>query len=107
MEKYYKAVENKICKMCIDADDGGNCVLTEEEKCAVKLFLPQIVEIVHTTNSDNLDDHFKKLKADVCTDCEARDDKGKCYLREDANCALDRYFTVIVETIKKVDSGKI
>ncbi|MBU1100454.1 MAG: hypothetical protein KKA84_08635 [Bacteroidetes bacterium] len=107
MEKYYKAVENKICKMCIDADNEGDCVLTEEEHCAVKMYLPQIVEIVHKTNNDNLDEHLKKLRAEVCADCNARDAKGKCHLREDSNCALDRYFTVIVETIKKVDSGKI
>ena len=107
MQKYIKAVENNICKMCIDSDDNGNCVLTDEEKCAVQLYLPEIVNIVHEINSDNYDMIHKRLKQVVCASCQSRDAEGNCYLRENANCALDRYFNVIVETIKKVDSGKI
>ena len=107
MEKYYKAVENKICKMCIDAKDDGTCTLTEEEKCAVKIFLPEIIKLVHESNSDNFDHLYKKLKDEVCIDCKARNEEGFCYLKDDSNCSLDRYFTTIVETIKNVDSGKI
>jgi hypothetical protein len=107
MQKYIKAVENNICKMCIDSDDDGNCLLTEEENCAVQSYLPEIVNIVHEINSDNHEIIHKRLKEVVCTNCKARDEEGNCYLRENANCALDRYFDLIVETIKKVDAGKI
>jgi hypothetical protein len=47
------------------------------------------------------------LKEKVCKECRTQDENGNCYLREDANCSLDRYFSVIVETIQKVDAGKI
>jgi hypothetical protein len=39
----------------------------------------------------------------VCSHCRTQDDSGNCNLREDSNCSLDRYFPVIVETIKRVD----
>lgn len=107
MEKYIKAIENNICKMCIDSDNEGNCVLTDEERCAVEMYLPEIIRIVHEINNDNYPEHYAKFKSEVCKDCKARDDKGFCYLKDDSNCALDRYYSVIVETIKKVDAGKL
>ncbi len=107
MEKYLKAIENNICKMCIDSNDEGKCVLSISEKCAVELYLPQIVEIVHELGNDDYDMHYKKFKTEICVNCKARDEKGFCYLKENSNCALDRYYAVIEETIKKVDSGKL
>ena len=52
-------------------------------------------------------DHYKILKEQVCSDCKTRDTEGYCFLKDDANCSLDRYFPIIVETIQKVDAGKI
>ena len=107
MEKYIKAVENNICRMCIDSNENGECVLTDSEKCAVEMYLPQIVKIVHELNSNNFDMHYKRIKSEICSNCKTREKNGKCYLKDNSNCSLDRYFSVIVETIKKVDSGKL
>ncbi|MFC2133342.1 hypothetical protein ACFLTH_01890 [Bacteroidota bacterium] len=107
MQKYIDAIKNHVCTICVDSTEEGNCTLNEKELCAVQLFLPQILEIVHSKETDDVEEYYKMLKDTVCKECKTRDENGHCYLREDANCSLDRYFSVIVETIQKVDKGKI
>ncbi|MCF8240467.1 MAG: hypothetical protein K9J16_03705 [Melioribacteraceae bacterium] len=107
MEKYIKAIRDNICAICVDSEEETGCTLNEKETCAVELYLPEILEIVHNTDSEYMDDYYKKLKNTICVNCRGKDNGENCYLREDANCSLDRYFSLIVETIKKVDAGKI
>ncbi|OGU62161.1 MAG: hypothetical protein A2V66_09125 [Ignavibacteria bacterium RBG_13_36_8] len=107
MEKYIKAIQDRICSICVDSSDEGNCTLNEKELCAVQYFLPQILEVVHSKQTDKVEEYYPLLKEKVCKECRTQDKNGNCYLREDANCSLDRYFSVIVETIQKVDAGKI
>ncbi len=106
MDKYLEAIHNCICSICVDSSEAGNCTLSEKEFCAIELFAPKIVDVVHSTESEDIRDYHNKLKDVVCSDCKAHDDKENCYLRDDANCALDRYFPLIVDTIQKVDSGE-
>lgn len=107
MQKYINAIRDHVCAVCVDSIDEGNCTLNEKELCAVQYFLPQILEVVHSKDTDDVEEYYQLLKEKVCTDCKTRDENGNCYLREDANCSLDRYFSLIVDTIQKVDKGKI
>lgn len=102
MNKYIKAIRENICSICVDSSEDGECTLTEKEICAVEQYFPKILEVVHSTNSSDIKDYEQKLREVICVDCRAQEN-GDCYLREDSNCSLDRYFSLIVETIKKVD----
>ncbi|MFA7228244.1 MAG: hypothetical protein WC061_04350 [Melioribacteraceae bacterium] len=106
MDKYLKALKQNVCSICVDSNAKGGCTLNEKESCAVELFLPQIIEVVHSTDSEDIKELQIKLRDTVCAKCRAQEG-GDCYLREDANCSLDRYFSLIVETIQKVDAGSI
>lgn len=105
MDKYLKAIKQNICAICVDSNEKGRCTLNDKEACAVELFLPQIIEVIHKNENEELPQIYKNMKQTVCHDCLAQDPDGYCYLREDANCSLDRYFYLIVETIQKVDAG--
>jgi hypothetical protein len=105
MDKYLKAIKQNICSICVDSSEKGRCTLNEKEACAVELFLPQIVNVIHNNENEELAKIYKTMKETVCRECLAQDNDGYCYLREDANCSLDRYFYLIVETIQKVDAG--
>lgn len=107
MEKYLKAIEENVCSICVDSSENGKCTLTDKEVCAVQYFLPEIVSVIHSSNPDDLQECYQRLKEIVCVNCRAQTDSGYCYLREDSNCSLDRYFMLIIETIQKVDAGKI
>jgi hypothetical protein len=106
MDKYLKALKQNVCAICVDSNEKGGCTLNEKESCAVELFFPQIINVVHNVGSDDLKELHNKLRETVCVECRAQEN-GNCYLREDANCSLDRYFSLIVETIQRVDAGFI
>lgn len=103
MDKYLKDIKQNVCAICVDSNEKGGCTLNEKETCAVELYLPQIVEIVHNADSENFQELQNKLRETICVECRTQEG-GNCYLREDANCSLDRYFHLIVDTIQKVDA---
>ena len=107
MNKYIKAIRENVCAICVDSNESGECTLNEKETCAVEFYFPKILDVVHGAGTDDLNEIHQKLADTVCVECRASIDNGHCYLREDANCSLDRYFSVIVETIQKVDKGLI
>ena len=105
MEKYLEAIRENVCSICVDSDEKGKCRLNEREICAVEYFLPKIISVVHSTDSPDIEDYFHNLREEVCSKCRDKEEKNNCYLREDSNCSLDRYFHLIVSTIKKVDAS--
>ncbi len=104
MDKYLKAIKQNVCSICVDSNEHGSCTLSAKEICAVDYYLPSVVEIVHSMDTDDTSKYHDLVKAKICTNCRAEVD-GYCYLNDDANCSLDRYFSLIVETIKKVDKN--
>ncbi|PKL82495.1 MAG: hypothetical protein CVV24_09820 [Ignavibacteriae bacterium HGW-Ignavibacteriae-3] len=106
MDNYLKALKQNVCSICVDSNAKGGCTLNEKETCAVELFLPEIVNVIHSSHSEDFRELYLELQETVCVKCRTQED-GNCYLREDANCSLDRYFSLIVETIQKVDAGLI
>jgi hypothetical protein len=105
MDKYLKAIKQNVCSICVDSNEKGRCTLNENEVCAVELYLPKIINVIHNNENEELTKIYKNLKETVCIECHTQNEDGHCYLREDANCSLDRYFYLIVETIQKVDAG--
>lgn len=69
MDKYLKAIWEKVCSICVDSDEKGNCKMTEEECCAVELYLDRIVQIVHSIQSERMSDYFEALYQKVCVEC--------------------------------------
>ncbi len=104
MDKYLKAIKQNVCAICVDSNERGGCTLSHKETCAVEYFLPSVLEIVHSTETDDISVYHNLVKEKICVNCH-QDEKGTCYLHEDANCSLDRYFSLIVETIKRVDEN--
>lgn len=105
-EPYRTAVRNKVCQKCLDLDEHGHCALTDERECGVLLHLEMIVDIVHATHSEKLDDYIKLLRERVCANCKNEMPDGACRLRSDADCGLDRFFELIVEAIEEVDAAR-
>lgn len=105
MKKYYDALEDAVCSICADSDKNGICQLTDKETCAIKLFLPEIVNTVKKVDSEYFEDYYRELKNTVCKDCRGENPGEKCNLKDDGNCSLDRYFPIIVDKVKEVDAG--
>ena len=102
MEKYLDAIRKNVCSICVDSDENGECRLTEKELCAVESYLKEIIELAENMTDEYYDKYYENLREKICANCRAKSADGNCYLRDDANCALDRYFPLVVETVRKV-----
>lgn len=104
LEKYWKAIQETVCKVCIDSDPFGNgvCRISEASMCGVKEYLPKIVKVVLSVKSNKMDDYITALRENVCRGCRETPD-GVCDLRNSVECALDRYYPLIVQAIESVN----
>ena len=99
-EEYLEALEGAICKRCVDGDGSGAC-LVSGDACAVKKYLPQILEVVGSTYSTSIDAYEAQLRSRVCGHCTYQSANGLCDLRNSVECALDRYFPLIVQVVEE------
>ena len=49
--------------------------------------------------------YIRELRLITCAECGYQTVTGNCRLREDVDCALDRYFPLIIEAIEAVDTA--
>jgi hypothetical protein len=102
VDQYWPAVQQKVCVKCIDGDRHGNCRLSPQFQCALKVYFPQVVHVVQTTKSDNILNYVASLRREVCSKCREQLTDGRCYVRAMLDCPLDRYFPRIIEAIEEI-----
>jgi hypothetical protein len=105
-ERYLQAIREKVCTKCIDRTTAGICAASTYEACAINRFLPEIIDIVLTAAGNNAGATVARLREKVCSVCQHQSPDGRCDLRDDVECALDRYFPLIVEAIQEVKPVK-
>jgi hypothetical protein len=101
-ELYWEVIQNRVCRKCMDGDGKGNCRLPADEWCPVETFLPQLVSVVGSVTSDTYDAYVVALRNTVCTECEHQLPDGMCRKRHDLECALDRYYPMVIEAIEEI-----
>jgi hypothetical protein len=104
-EQYMQAIRAKVCTKCIDGDGFGNCRLDPAIECALLQHLPLIVEAVSRVTSEEMEDYVRELRAITCAQCSHESINGYCMLRKEVDCALDRYFPLVVEAIEEVNAA--
>ena len=107
LDRYWQAVQQRICTKCIDGDAHGNCRLTGEESCGLKAHFPRIVETIHSVKSDKMEPYIDALRQNVCANCKHQPPNGKCMVRANVDCGLDRYFPLVVEAIEAVQGRTV
>jgi hypothetical protein len=106
LDDYWEAVQRKVCQKCIDGDGHGNCRLGTVDECALKVYLPQIVEVVLAARSPDIEPYVQELRQKVCGECRHQGSDGNCLLRNAVDCALDRYFPLVVDAIEELHSKR-
>jgi len=107
MEQYWKLVQARVCHKCIDGDRKGNCLLPADQSCALRDFLPTIIETVMSVNSDSYEDYVTALRGSVCAECQEQGIDGVCRRRETVECALDRYYPLVIQVIEDMKTGVV
>ncbi len=103
---YLQQIRQNVCSKCIDRTASGLCVATTFDSCAINRFLPEIIDIVLAGPADTYDDTVERLRSRVCSACEQQSPDGRCELRDDVECALDRYFPLVIEAIREAGKQK-
>ncbi len=85
----------------MDGDGHGNCRIAGNGFCAMKTYLPLILDVVQSVESDSIVPYEEQLRKRICSACEFQLLQGGCVLRDEVECALDRYFPLIVEVIEE------
>ena len=99
-QQYWELIRETVCRKCIDGDGQAGCRLSRDRECAVKHYLPQIIDVVNSTYSTAIGPYEDQLRSKVCGVCVHQSKHGECSIRDDVECALDRYFPLIVQAIE-------
>lgn len=100
-EEYWEALQAKICVKCLDGGSDGSCHIAGDGACAMKAYLPTIIDAVNSVYSHSMLPYEDQLRQKVCGTCMHQSQEGQCKLRNEVDCALDRYFPLIVEVIEE------
>ncbi len=100
-EQLWQALQGRVCVKCLDGDGQGACRIGRNGFCALKEYFPAIVEVVSQVQSVSILPYEEQLRLKVCSRCKEQSPEGRCMLREHVDCALDRYFPLIVEVIEE------
>jgi hypothetical protein len=106
MQPYLDAIRRRVCTVCIDGifnkqNEFVRCGLPVGRTCPIELYLPQVIDVMESIDSMEMEDYVALLRDKVCALC-AQDDDGMCALRLRADCALDRYFMLVAGAIEEV-----
>lgn len=105
-QKHLEEIQTRICPKCIDGDGHGNCLIAHGTECAMKRFFPQILDAVRSVRDRSMEPYEAALRTRVCGACVHQSPDGRCAMRDDVECALDRYFPLIVHVIEEMDHAR-
>jgi len=114
MREYMDSIRRRVCLMCNnhivthvlgEEQQIIRCGLPADKLCTIERYLPKVIEVVESVDSPQIEDYIIKLRYKVCSKCENLE-HGYCPHWLNANCALDRYFMLVVEAIKDVSEQK-
>lgn len=95
------AIEERICRHCVDRRFDGTCARPKEDPCALVTHLDALVEAVLAVGpSDQISDYVAALRGRLCPTCH-QDGEGNCALRKFVDCALDAYVLMVVQVIEE------
>jgi hypothetical protein len=100
MDQYWDAMRQKVCRKCLDGDGKGGCRLPIDDSCGLDIFLPEIVQTVSSIRSGSYQDYIDALRTNVCAHCQHQYAGGICKKRDTLECALDRYYPIVIDVIE-------
>jgi hypothetical protein len=99
IDEYWGAIQQRICPRCIDGNGTGACGLPPGEVCPVKSLLPELISTVAHVRADTYEEYVAALRQNVCVRCNHLQNDLSCAKREDLECALNRYYPLIIDIV--------
>jgi hypothetical protein len=105
LQELEEIVRRRLCAVCTDRTDDGECGREHPESCALFRLFPQVARAILATSSDDIRDYVDAIRRDVCSICMEQAADGNCEVRDEVQCALDAYLIPVVEAIEEA-TGK-
>src|ERR1041384_6423897 len=99
-------VRNRICGICTERLETGDCGLETPSSCALFQLFPQVAQAIQSVASDDIHQYIAAIRRNVCSVCLDQDASGSCETRQQVRCALDAYLLLVVDSIEEA-TGKI
>ncbi len=93
-------VRSRICAVCSDRTNDGECGREDPGSCALFRLFPQMARAIQSTDSDDIRDYIRAIRDEVCSMCKDRAPDGSCDTRRQVRCALDAYLLLIVDAVE-------
>jgi len=105
IEELESIVRSRICGVCTDRTEEGDCGREDPASCSLFRRFPQVAAAIQSVSSNDIRDYVDAIRHQVCSICVAQSPDGDCELRQQVQCALDAYLILIVEIIEEA-TGK-
>ncbi len=100
MQSLQRRLMDAVCPVCIHNSVDGTCALWSLEECPISSHLTRLTGVVQAVQSNLMEDYVARIRQDVCSVCRSAEFHNQaCDMREEGQCALDAYLSLIVDTI--------
>jgi hypothetical protein len=100
LDQLWEDVSLSGCRICVD-HVNGKCGLADPNRCVLKAQFARVVDVVASVRDDSFPPYVVALRENVCAECEHALSGGRCITRDNVDCALDRYYPIIIGTIEE------
>ena len=98
-------VRRRICSVCTERTEEGQCGLEEPSACALFRLFPEVARAIQSVSSDDIQDYIRAIRTNVCSVCHEQASDGSCETRQMVRCSLDAYLLLVVDAIEEA-TGK-
>ena len=98
-------VRNRVCGVCTERTDEGQCGLEDPSGCALFRLFPQVAQAIQSVNSNDIQPYIDAIRRNVCSVCQDQEPDGTCEARRQVQCSLDAYLLLVVDAIEEA-TGK-
>lgn len=102
MDHYWDALQERVCRKCMDGDGRGHCRLSREQSCTLHEFHPEVFALIGSLRETTYEPYVQALRQKICSACTRQEEDGTCRQRESLECPLDRYYPLVIEVAERV-----
>ncbi len=99
MNPVWESIRLAVCRKCIDGDSTGTCRLPSGEECALKANLSTVLQTIASVPDWSVERQVGAMRIAVCSRCPDQREDGICEKRNALECALDRYYPLVLEKV--------
>src|SRR5260370_17301230 len=91
-------VRNRICGVCTERTNEGQCGLENPSSCALFRLFPQVAQAIQSVSSSDIQQYIDAIRRNVCSVCEEQAQYGSCEAHRPVQCSLSPSLLLVLDT---------